>query len=343
MQVLNPAAIRDGATYRIVFNATGAVPKYTTSSYSVVRVPSTSLADTLQMNVSAAQFGTSIFSSPFDGIAFSFMNDTSVVIDDTASGWVVGQPGVIIRASKDNLNASRDVAWPADYELRWYAGTADTAAFNLPPRFPQMPVNFRITNITSGQRVKFIVDDANRDGVLSFGDTIRVIDGYVGPTNYSLTYKLIWDRGFGLSPTPIADGDRYILRTRRPFAQGDYFEFTTRAAHTDPDSAKKQLSKIGVVPNPYISTANWERRTLFTTGRGDRRIEFTHLPAQCTLRIYTVSGHLVKTLVKDSNAADGSLAWDLISDDGMDIAYGLYIYHVKADFGEQVGKFAVIK
>jgi hypothetical protein len=52
----------------------------------------------------------------------------------------------------------------------------------------------------------------------------------------------------------------------------------------------------------------------------------------------------VKTLTKDSNAADGSLPWDLITDDGMEIAYGLYVYHVEAPgVGDHVGKFAVIK
>ena len=104
------------------------------------------------------------------------------------------------------------------------------------------------------------------------------------------------------------------------------------------------MGNITVVPNPYISSESWERRTLFTTGRGDRKILFTHLPAQCTVRIFTVAGYLVKTLVKDSNASDGSLPWDLVTDDGMDLAYGLYVYHVNAPgIGEHIGKFAVIK
>jgi hypothetical protein len=52
----------------------------------------------------------------------------------------------------------------------------------------------------------------------------------------------------------------------------------------------------------------------------------------------------VKTLEKNSLPQDGSLAWDLLSDDGMDIAYGLYIYHVDAPgIGEHIGKFAVVK
>jgi hypothetical protein len=340
LQVLNPNAILDGATYRVLFNATGTASKYSTTSYSLLRLPS----DTLQSNVTASSFGPANFGTPFDGLAMAFTNDTVVAVIDTATGWKTGKPDVIVRVTPDNLNASKDVMWPADYELRWYADLVDTAAFSAAPRFPKMPVNFHITNTTSGQRAKFIVDDADRNGVLSFGDTIRIIDGYVSATNYSLTYKMTWDRGAGLNPVLPADGDRFVIKTKRPFAQGDYFEFTTHGARTDQSVAKDQLNNIGVVPNPYIGTASWERRTLFTTGRGDRRIEFIHLPAVCTVRIYTIAGYLVKTLSKSSSAADGSLAWDLVTDDGMDLAYGLYIYHVDAPgVGEHIGKFAVIK
>ncbi len=344
-QVLNPGAIQDATTYRVVFNATGTIPHYNTSSYNVLRFRPNSATDTLQSHISAASFGPNIYSTPFDGIAFSFRNDTSIaVIDSTTRNWVKGNPPVTIRVTPDNLNVARDVLWPADYELRWFDAVADTAVFSLPPRFPKMPVNFQITNLTSSQRAKFLVDDADRNGTLSYGDTIRIVDGYVSPTNYYLTYKMTWAQSFDPNATPLQDGDRFVFRTTRPFAQGDYFEFTTQAARTDPALAQSQLSRIGVVPNPYVGTASWERKTLYTTGRGDRRIDFTHLPANCTIRIYTISGQLVKTLYKDSNASDGSLPWDLISDDGMDVAYGLYIFHVDAPgIGEHVGKFAVIK
>jgi len=49
-------------------------------------------------------------------------------------------------------------------------------------------------------------------------------------------------------------------------------------------------------------------------------------------------------LYKDSGPENGSISWNLVSEDGMEIAYGLYIYHVDApDIGEYIGKFAVIK
>ncbi len=254
MQVLNPGSIVNGRKYRILFDATGTVPKYTTSAYSVIRFNPGGGVDTVQANIKATDFGTAVFSTPFDGLSFSFRNDTTVAVIDTASRWTVGNPGVVIRVQRDNLNAARDVAWPADYELRWFTNTADTTAFSLPPRFPKMPVNFQITNLTSNSRVKFLVDDADRNGALSFGDTIRVIDGYVSPTVYNLTWKMNWDRGPGLNPAPPVEGDKFVIRTSRPFAKGDYFEFLTQEASTDAAKAKEALGQITVVPNPYITS-----------------------------------------------------------------------------------------
>jgi hypothetical protein len=57
-----------------------------------------------------------------------------------------------------------------------------------------------------------------------------------------------------------------------------------------------------------------------------------------------VAGALIKTLEKTTGATDGTLSWNLITEDGTDVAYGLYIYHVDAPgVGEYIGKFAIIK
>ncbi len=343
VDVLNPGQIKDAVTYRILFDASGAIPNYRTAAYSLIRLNSSGSTDTLQAHVSSRVFGLSTFSPPFDGMSFSYTNDTVVTLIDTSSGWLVGNPGVYVRVLRDNLNVTRDIAWPGDYELRWYNDIVDTTAFNAPPRFPKIGVNFHIMNMTSGTQTKFILDDADQNGSLSFGDTIRIVEGYVNQSTYSLSYMLVWERGPGINPAPPKDGDRFVFRTRKPFAQGDYFEFTTHQAYVDPGLAKNQMSRIDVVPNPYIAAASWERKTLYSSGRGDRRIEFIHLPAVCTIRIYTVAGYLVKTLQKNSSMADGSIFWDLVTDDGMDLAYGLYLYHVDAPgIGTHIGKFAVI-
>ena len=145
-------------------------------------------------------------------------------------------------------------------------------------------------------------------------------------------------------PTEPKGGDIFFIKTKKPFYQGDKFEFSTKSSSVDKERAKNELSKILVVPNPYIAAAKWERRNLNQNGRGERKIEFIHLPAECTIRIYNVNGDLVKTLTKSYSATDGSITWNLVSEDGMDIAPGLYVYYVDAPgIGSYIGKFAVIK
>ena len=79
------------------------------------------------------------------------------------------------------------------------------------------------------------------------------------------------------------------------------------------------------------------------SGRGERRIEFRGLPKSCTIRIYTVHGDLVETLHHDGSN-DGYIPWNLRTKDNLDVAPGLYVFHVDGGtYGESIGKFAVIK
>jgi hypothetical protein len=56
-----------------------------------------------------------------------------------------------------------------------------------------------------------------------------------------------------------------------------------------------------------------------------------------------VRGGLVRTLRQDGSTM-GYVAWDLRNRDNLDVAPGLYVFHVDApDVGTYVGKFAVIK
>ena len=57
----------------------------------------------------------------------------------------------------------------------------------------------------------------------------------------------------------------------------------------------------------------------------------------------TLAGELVDTINHYSTLDDGKAFWDLRTKDNMNIAYGLYIYHVDSAEGSFIGKFAVIK
>lgn len=346
--ILDPSQVFDGARYTVRFNADSVIPAHKTRSFDILRTRGTT-TDTLFRGLDSANIGAGRYSPPFDGMVLSVANDTGITLNDSATGWSVGRSNLFVRVARDYTVGTRSVAWPTDYEVRWFDTPVDTTALNAPSvnpllNYPRMPVNFTITDLWTGSRSKFIVHDVDRSGTMSVGDTIRILERFVATNNFWYSWKMTYGRPFGADTLLPQPGDRYQIRTRRPFLTGDEFQFTTRGSSTNAQAATAGLDQITVVPNPYIATASWERRTLYVTGRGERKIEFKNLPAVCTVRIYTVSGALVATLRKDSSPMDGSLPWNMISDDGMEVAFGLYIYHVDAPgVGERIGKFAIVK
>ncbi|MDP1676790.1 MAG: hypothetical protein Q8L88_07955 [Bacteroidota bacterium] len=343
--IVNPNSVLEGYTYQIRFDSTGKFPKYVTTSFNILRkAPSAVTYDTLLKNIAINSN-----SAPINGLTIGIKNDVQIEMNDSATGLLPGfKTNATIEAHIDRSFSAINVAWPGDYEIRFYDinSKQDVGAFEDPSGpFITDSVNFIITNTTSGYRCKFLIQDMDANGKYTTGDSIRIMDGYVDDSNfkicYTFSYKFVqwWN-----PPIPPAEGDKFVIKTKKPFAGGDYFEFKTHASRMDNTAAKNQLNKISVVPNPYVVAAKWERRTLYQSGRGDRKIDFVNLPSACTIKIFTVAGALVKTIEKEMSATNGAVSWDLISDDGMEVAYGLYIYHVKApNVGEHIGKFAVIK
>jgi hypothetical protein len=99
---------------------------------------------------------------------------------------------------------------------------------------------------------------------------------------------------------------------------------------------------VKVVPNPYYIRADWDQNKYTTY------IMFTNLPEKCTIRIFTVSGIFIKEIQHDGysgdeNALGGSHIWNLRNLEELKIASGLYIFQVESDYGEYVGKFAVVR
>ncbi len=117
--------------------------------------------------------------------------------------------------------------------------------------------------------------------------------------------------------------------------------------------ARPGIGEVAVVPNPYRSdipyTAYdppWERPAgkWRTWTESDRRVQFTHLPRDCVISIYTLAGDLVD-LIRHSDAALSFQDWNLTSYVGQAVASGIYLFTVEdVSTGEvQVGKFVVIR
>ena len=101
------------------------------------------------------------------------------------------------------------------------------------------------------------------------------------------------------------------LKLNKPFLSNDTLEFTTLAPTINKVSAKADMEKIKVVPNPYIVTNIWEPHNPYSSGRGERQLHFTHLPSSCTIKIFNVRGQLVNTIVHNSPLNDGTVRYGI--------------------------------
>ncbi|GAB5518833.1 MAG: hypothetical protein RhofKO_10840 [Rhodothermales bacterium] len=139
-------------------------------------------------------------------------------------------------------------------------------------------------------------------------------------------------------------GDVFLLETTKPLDADDVLQFTVTGGTMAQNLGETALDNVYVVPDPYVAVNPLEARNVLLSGRGERRIDFRNLPQQCTIRIYTVSGRQVKTIEHSASAAESFASWNLQTDDGLDVAFGVYIYHVDAPgIGERIGRFSIIK
>jgi hypothetical protein len=118
-------------------------------------------------------------------------------------------------------------------------------------------------------------------------------------------------------------------------------------AVTNNDSvAKSALDMIRIVPNPYLAYSVYEN------GANTGDVKITNLPNNCTVKIFTLDGVLVRTLTRalntdpvtnkpieitsgndlnnttGSSALDNALDWDLKNSSAIPVASGIYLFDI---------------
>ena len=159
------------------------------------------------------------------------------------------------------------------------------------------------------------------DYILNYNESLGILD-----TTYS-----------SANPLHFATPDGYQhIETGKGTSVNDKNFITIKPG---PQASDVLGNDIKVVPNPYIVSSNYNESEY------KRQIRFTNLPAQCTIRIYTLAGEAVSTINHDDTES-GNAWWDMRSINNQEIAPGLYIFHVE-ETGKSsdpfIGKFAVIR
>ncbi len=285
------------------------------------------------------------------GMRLQIMNDTTITKIDSTSGWNLYRAENYAYSFEPFRAAGIDeegVRFPRDYLLTFSDDLSESSwALSIGPfDLPARACNFTVTDPNMRENISFAFIDANLEPSLHDPGYITNLDQLIffERTDESrlLTWKLTFV-GFDSTAHVPVGGDELRMSTTKPFSATDSFIFEVHPQEVNTEGLQENvLDEIIVVPNPYIASASWEGKNPFSDGRGPRELHFVNLPERCTIRIYTVGGQLVDTIEHDS--LTGTAVWDMLTKDSLDIAYGVYIFHVDAPgIGERIGKFAVIK
>ncbi len=115
-------------------------------------------------------------------------------------------------------------------------------------------------------------------------------------------------------------GDYIVVNANHANSASDVFSFKTAAPAFSIADAKQDLALINVYPNPYYG--------IFSEAysASDQYVTFSHLPQRAVIRIFTLAGVLVKTIVKDDQSP--LLRWYLNNEKGRLVGSGIYIVHI---------------
>ncbi|RPI01897.1 MAG: hypothetical protein EHM72_05425 [Calditrichaeota bacterium] len=302
----------------------------------------------------------------FDGIQLTLnlppsLTDTSY-LDITNSGWVTGNSAMNIKVG------TLASFFPWDYDIIFtdtiaVTGTRsngtgvrdqDYVSVRKTDLLLNHQYNFYVINKNSidstGQyeRLDQIVHDVNGNGVYDWQEDVILVGHLVkgrvlrfAGTVFAINF---WDVN-SEAELPTA-GDLYRIKFIRPPSQSDSFVFTVLPENSvNAESLDRMMDRIKVVPNPYIATNSMESAIANPYLNQQRRLMFTHIPADCIIRIFTPTGLLVDEIQVDNEADDGVAHWDMLSKEDLEVAAGMYVYQVKSNVTgkEKIGKFAVIK
>ena len=189
-----------------------------------------------------------------------------------------------------------------------------------------------------------VVYDVNSNGVYDKYEDKVLVGGMNDNGRWAGTVFVI-DFNLASSATYPRSDDIFRVKFSRPFWKDDFIEFTVNTYEgINADSLSKTMDEIRVVPNPYVATNVMEPAVSNQFLNQRRQLMFTNIPAKAVLKIFTISGILIKEIKINNSPERGIIHWDMLTKEGLEIAAGMYLYHIEAETGEEkIGKFAVIK
>ncbi|MBO6523950.1 MAG: hypothetical protein JJ971_09000 [Balneolaceae bacterium] len=388
VEILDPSVLKPENIYDVVFEDTlvsgGADPDTIKTQSFTLRNVTGGVLDTL---ISRSSNFNGENNPNTEGFTITLNNVNEFGLNETLSGWkfdheLTPHQFVFVTQSAPKV-ADYDIVIGDNVGF----GQSTEKEIEVSPGsfqvLPSVETNFKVFNTLEGNEIKYAFFDLNNPssaqqrcnptffppdnyenpapGQLSAvsgfsgrcSDIIYFIEDYRGvedTTTFRVSFSAQNVDGALVSSHPQS-GDTLQIFTNKPFTENDRFVFMfdeNNIPRIDADTARSELDDILVIPNPYKVSNIFEGATTNTNLQQNRELHFTGIPAPSTLRIFTVSGVLVREIDIQPNDLTseygGSYIWNMLTKDNLEISYGIYLYHIEAPgIGEKVGKFAVIK
>jgi hypothetical protein len=142
-----------------------------------------------------------------------------------------------------------------------------------------------------------------------------------------------------------SDGDVLTIPvTVYPYTEEDVYQFQTETGGGLTEDEERELfNTVNVYPNPLYG---FNVATSYTNSPSDEPfVTFSNLPEEITVRIYSLSGQLLRTLTQADKSSPTSpfIRWDLQNESALRVASGLYLAVVNSPkYGVKVLKFSII-
>jgi hypothetical protein len=309
-----------------------------------------------------------ITSNVVDGMQFIIKPASDVpVFDSVRSGWQTGNIPIEVKP-----NPARSPFFAYDYDIVFVDTTLEPSYKSIITRktsptpvydlnntalaqskvllgqsFPFHVINRSFPDSTTSgykgyEQLDMVVQDVNNSGKFD-PDTDYVLVTYTIPyQNQIVSAQTIF--GIRFTDGMPKPGDVYRVKFIKALKDSIMFTVNTEN-NTDASKINDDMAQIKVVPNPYIVTNTMEPYISNQNFNQQRVLLFTHIPAQSTIKIFTSSGVFIRQIDVDNAPANGNYKWNMLTKEGLEIAAGIYVYHIKSlvTGNEKFGKFAVIK
>lgn len=191
-------------------------------------------------------------------------------------------------------------------------------------------------SLGSGERL-YVFNSTYSDADNSTYTALTTLQNNLKTRQGTLDVMYVWaPRAINASAKWTA-GDQFFIYPYSVTRPGLVYEFDSKLpqfGNTTVAAERNALNDIRVVPNPYYGYNVNEKSST------QRFVTFRKLPVNCTIRIYTLNGDLVKKIVK--NDQNSTTNWNLTNLDDIPIASGLYLALIDAPgIGQKTMKLAI--